>query len=89
MVMDSKGRTAMLNKEAKMSKFSFVCSLTLGLAVFGYVPAAFAIKVVRDPTISSAPVPPKVAPPAPSPPPDARRGGHRAVPRRFDPQLLR
>ena len=69
MVMDSKGRTAMLNKEAKMSKFSFVCSLTLGLAVFGYVPAAFAIKVVRDPTISSAPVPPKVAPPAPSPPP--------------------
>jgi hypothetical protein len=52
-----------------MSKWLPACGLCLGLAAFGFAPAAYAQKVVRDPTISPAPVPPKVVPPKPAPEP--------------------
>jgi outer membrane lipoprotein-sorting protein len=59
-----------MKRDATMSKFSLACGLTLGLAVLlGNAPPAFAMKVVRDPTVSRFPTPPKAAPPAPAVPP--------------------
>jgi len=60
----------MMKKEAKMSKLWRASCLLLGLAVGWYAPEAGAVKVVRDPSVSPAPQPPKVAQPAPTPPPD-------------------
>jgi len=60
----------MMKKEAKMSKLWSASCLVVGLAVSCYGTEAAAVKVVRDPSVSSAPQPPKIAQPAPTPPPD-------------------
>jgi outer membrane lipoprotein-sorting protein len=60
----------MMKKEAKMPKRLLASCLVLGLAVGWYAPEAGAVKVVRDPSISAVPQPPKVAQPAPTPPLD-------------------
>jgi len=59
-----------MKKQTQMRKYSAMCAVALGIAVFWFAPAAFSQKVERDLTVSPHPVRPKVAPaPKPAPPP--------------------
>jgi outer membrane lipoprotein-sorting protein len=51
-----------MKRDAKMSKLSLACYLALSLGVYSYAPDAAAVKVLRDPTISATPQPPKPHP---------------------------
>jgi len=57
------------DEEGSADVKAMACELpAAGLAVGWYAPEAGAVKVVRDPSVSPAPQPPKVAQPAPTPP---------------------
>jgi hypothetical protein len=58
-----------MNTVAKMSKWLPVCGLCVGIVAFGFASGAYAQRVVRDPTVSTAPVPPKIAPAVSAPEP--------------------